>query len=198
MSDIEPLQTEGLRRRCDPQGLGFQTTADIEPAEILVGQDRAADALRFATKIDRSGYNLYVIGGQGYGRHRAVRQFLDEIAKSRGKPDEWVYVHNFQVNRNPKALRLPPGTAVRFRKAMVDLIDDLKSAIPSLFETEDYRNRIRAIGEEGQKAQEDAFEELRQKADAEDIAILRTPMGFALAPVMERRRPTAPISPARH
>ena len=185
MAETGPLQTESLRRRCDPQSLGFETTAEIEPAEILVGQDRAADALRFATRIDRSGYNLYVIGGQGYGRHRAVRQFLDEIAASRTTPDEWVYVHNFKVNRNPKALRLPPGTAARFRKAMEDLIDDLKSAIPSLFETEDYQNRLRAIGEEGQKAQEEAFEDLRQKAEAEDIAILRTPMGFALAPVRD-------------
>ena len=185
MADVNPLPTESLRRRCDPQGLGFQTTDEVEPAEILVGQDRAADALRFATRMNRSGYNLYVIGGQGFGRHRAVRQFLDDVASRRERPDEWVYVNNFKVNRNPRALRLPPGTAVRFRKAMEDLIDDLKSAIPSLFETEDYRNRLRAIGEEGQKAQEEAFETLRQKADTENIAILRTPMGFALAPVKD-------------
>jgi len=174
-----------LRTRCDPASLGFSTTADIEPAEVLIGQDRALGALRFGTAIRRRGYNLFVIGGQGFGRHKAVGRFLEEKAASQDPPDEWVYVNNFQTSRNPLALRLPPGNAIRFRKAMEALIDDLKAMIPSLFETEDYRNRLRAIAEEGQKQNDEAFEELSKKAEAEDIAILRTPMGFALAPVKD-------------
>jgi predicted ATP-dependent protease len=185
VSDIQPLSADRLRTHCDPASLGFATTAEIEPAEVLIGQDRALDALRFGTAIQRRGYNLFVIGGQGFGRHRAVGQFLEEKAKTQGAPDEWVYVNNFQTSRNPKALRLPSGTAMQFRKAMDDLIDELKAVIPSLFETEDYRNRLRAITEEGQKQNDEAFEELNKKAEAENIAILRTPMGFALAPVKD-------------
>ncbi len=167
VTDIKPLASESLRRRCEPDSLGFTTTADVEPAEVLVGQERASDALRFGTSIPRPGYNLFVIGGQGFGRHRAVGQYLRERARSQRPPDEWVYVNNFQISRNPRSLRLPPGTAIPFRKAMAGLIDDLKAAIPGLFESEDYRNRISAITEEGQKQQDEAFEALREKAEAE-------------------------------
>jgi predicted ATP-dependent protease len=185
VSDIQPLSSDRLRKHCDPASLGFATTADIRPAELLIGQDRAHDALQFGTAIQRRGYNLFVIGGQGFGRHRAVGQFLEEKAAGQPRPDEWVYVNNFQTSRVPKALRLPSGTAVRFKKTIDGLIDDLKTVIPSLFETEDYRNRLRAITEEGQKENEEAFEALNKKAEEQGIAILRTPMGFALAPVKD-------------
>ena len=185
MADLRPLEPESLRRHCAPASLGFATTADILPAELLIGQSRALDALSFGTAIRRRGYNLFVIGGPGFGRHRAVRQFLEERAATEEQPDEWVYVNNFRTSRNPRALRLPPGTAVRFKKAMGDLIDDLKTVIPSLFETDDYRNRLRAITEESGKQNEEAFEKLNEKAEKQGIAILRTPMGFALAPVRD-------------
>ncbi|HSM42077.1 MAG TPA: ATP-binding protein [Afifellaceae bacterium] len=185
MADIRPLEPESLRRHCAPTSLGFETTAGIRPAELLIGQSRALDALSFGTAIRRRGYNLFVIGGPGFGRHRAVRQFLEERAATEERPDEWVYVNNFRTSRNPRALRLPPGTAMRFKKAMGDLIDDLKTVIPSLFETEDYRNRLRAITEESGKQNEEAFENLNEKAEKQGIAILRTPMGFALAPVRD-------------
>lgn len=150
-----------------------------------MGQERAVDALRFATSIQRSGYNLFVIGQRGSGHQLSVQQFLQDIASTQEPPDEWVYVNNFQVSRRPKAIRLPPGTAMRFRQAMEELIDDLKSALPGLFETEDYRNRLRSINEEAKEQQDRAFDALRTAAEAEDIAILRTPMGFALAPVKD-------------
>lgn len=182
---IEALDAAVLRRRCDPQKLGFKTTADLQPADRLMGQERAVDALRFATSMQRPGYNLFVIGQRGSGHQLSVRQFLQDLASTQEPPDEWVYVNNFKISRKPKAIRLPPGTAMRFRQAMEELIDDLKSALPGLFETEDYGDRIRSINEEAKEQQDQAFETLRAAAEAEEIAILRTPMGFALAPVKD-------------
>lgn len=185
MTDLKPLEGTALRKRSDPQRLGFETTADLKPAERLLGQERASDAMRFATAIRRPGYNLFVIGEQGFGHHASVRQFLQALAARQDPPDEWVYVNNFEISRNPKAIRLPPGTAIGFRDAMDELIDDLKTALPGLFDSDDYRNRIRAINEEAKEQQERAFEGLRTAAEAENIAILRTPMGFALAPTRD-------------
>ena len=65
---------------------------------------------------------------------------------------------------------------------MQKLIDDLKSALPAVFQGEDYQRRQAAIDESFQKRQGDAFSALRDKAAEKDIAILRTPLGFALAP----------------
>jgi hypothetical protein len=62
------------------------------------------------------------------------------------------------------------------------LIDDLKTALPAMFQSEDYQTRKSAIDEAFQKKQGEAFAALRDKAAAKSIVIVRTPLGFALAP----------------
>jgi lon-related putative ATP-dependent protease len=62
------------------------------------------------------------------------------------------------------------------------LLDNLKSAIPSAFETESYRARKHAIEQEVKDRQEKVFEELQQEATQKGIAVIRTPTGFVMAP----------------
>ncbi len=180
---VRPLAARALRRRSDPKSLGFQSTEDLESFNGLIGQDRALNAVRFGTSIGHRGFNLYALGPEGSGRHTAIRTILEAKAAEVATPDDWVYVNNFETPHRPRAIRLPPGSAARLRDAMAALIDDLATAIPTLFQSEDYRIRRRALDEEFEGANEDAFDDLKQKAEAESIAILRTPMGFALAPV---------------
>lgn len=66
---------------------------------------------------------------------------------------------------------------------MRKLIDDLKSAAPAAFQSEDYQTRRGAIDEAFQKKQFEAFNALREKAAGKAITLLRTPIGFVLAPV---------------
>ena len=54
-----------------------------------------------------------------------------------------------------------------------------------MFESDDYRTRLRVIDEEAKEQPEQAFETRRKRAEAEDIALMRTPMGFALAPTRD-------------
>ena len=68
---------------------------------------------------------------------------------------------------------------------MHGLIDDLKTALPALFESEDYQTRRGAIDQTFQSKQGDAFSALRDKAAEKNIVLLRTPLGFALAPAQD-------------
>jgi lon-related putative ATP-dependent protease len=65
---------------------------------------------------------------------------------------------------------------------MHQLIDDLKAALPAVFQSEDYQSRRSAIDDSFQKKQAEAFAALREKAAEKSIVIVRTPFGFALAP----------------
>ena len=181
----QPLAANDLRPATDPRSLGFKTTAKLEPLTGLIGQDRALGAIRFAAAMGKRGYNLFVLGPQGFGRHGAVLNYLGERAASMPAPDDWVYVNNFTTAHKPKALRLPAGMATRFRDAMNELVDDLRIAVPAAFQAEEYRERRRSLDSEFEDRHEEAFETLREKAEAEDVAILRTPMGFALAPMAD-------------
>jgi len=45
-------------------------------------------------------------------------------------PDDWCYVDNFDEQHRPRALRLPAGRAVEFRKDMEGLIGHCQQDIP--------------------------------------------------------------------
>ena len=70
-------------------------------------------------------------------------------------------------------------------KGMVDAIDELRNTLPAVFEGEEYQARRRALDEAHRSGQEEALEALNHKAQSQNIAVLRTPMGFAMAPMHE-------------
>jgi len=188
---VRPLPAERLYRAADLSALSFASTADIEPADGLVGQQRALDAIAFGTRISTPGFNLFVIGPSGMRMQRAVERILAETAGERRRPSDWVYVNNFKDARKPVAIELPAGRAAEFSEIMRGLIDDLKTTLPAVFESEDYQTRRGAIDQAFQAKQAEAFTALHDKAAAKDIGILRTPMGFALAP-LRKGQPVPP------
>lgn len=180
---VDPIPADLLYRACDLTQLTFETTAELEDLPGLVGQDRALEALRFGTAIRRHGYNLFVLGPEGAGKHEAVMRFLADLAVRQKAPSDWVYVNNFETPHKPVVLEIAAGSARMLKEGMAHLVDDLKVTVPSILESEEYQNRRQSIEEEYRERQEKSFEELRAKAEAENIVLLRTPSGFALAPV---------------
>ncbi len=178
----DPLPPEQLYRRCDPARFDFETTAELEDLQGVVGQERALEALHFGVGIRREGYNLFVLGPPGIGKYTVVRQYLEDRAGKAPVPDDWCYVYNFSEPSRPRALRLPAGRGRALREDMARLVEDLKTAIPAAFETEEYQARVREIEEEFKERRERAFHELAREAEEQGIALIRTPGGFAFAP----------------
>jgi len=185
MAAVSPIKPNLLRTETDPRSLGFKSTDDLEPIDSLIGQERALGAIRFGSSIDQPGYNMFALGPQGTGRHTAVLSYLKDKAAGEAAPFDWVYVHNFETAHKPQAMRLPAGTAVRFKDAMKEMVDDLRVAVPALFQSDEYREKRSAIDAEFEDLHDQAFEGLREKAEAQDVAILRTPMGFGLVPTSD-------------
>ena len=182
---VRPLRVEQLYRATDLSQLKFATTAELEPIDGMVGQARALEAIRFGTQVGKAGFNLFVIGPNGARMQDSVKAVLAEEARSRPSPSDWVYVNNFADPDRPIAIELPSGRARNFHGAMHKLIDDLKSALPTAFQSEDYQTRRGAIDKSFQKKQGEAFSALHDKAAEKDIVLLRTPLGFALAPARD-------------
>ena len=180
-----PLSVNRLYRPADLSALSFQTTSEIEPIDGLVGQQRAVEAIGFGTRVRKPGFNLFVIGSSGARMQQAVGGVLRQAAQEMPSPPDWVYVNNFNEPHKPIAIELPPGRALEFRGAMRELVDDLKTALPAVFESEDYQTRREAIDQAFQAKQGEAFSALRDKAAGKSIVILRTPVGFALAPARD-------------
>jgi len=182
MAPVEPLAPEALCRQCDPAQFAFQTTDDLADLTEVLGQARAVEALKFGIGIRRPGYNLFVLGAPGTGRHSLVRQYLARCAAAEAVPPDWCYVNNFDEPHKPRALQLPNGTGVRLKRDIEQLMDDLRGAIPAVFESEEYRARRQELEEKLKEQHEQAFETLREEAEAHDVALVRTPSGMAFAP----------------
>jgi len=185
MKTVTPLDSSALCWRCDPEQLDFETTGQIESAEEILGQARALDAVEFGTGIRRDGYNLYAMGPSGIGKKTVVQQILERRSAGEPQPSDWCYIHNFDQPRRPRALRLPPGRGAGLRDDMERLVEDLRSAIPAALEMEEYRNRLQEIQEETKERHEKALQELAEQAEKENIRLVRTPSGFAMAPTKD-------------
>jgi AAA domain len=77
-----PLSADRLYRHADLSGLPFTTTVDLLPVDGLAGQPRALDALRLGTRIEKPGFNLFVIGPPGARMSEAVQAMLRRTAET--------------------------------------------------------------------------------------------------------------------
>ncbi len=180
-----PLRAEELRRTIDPASLGFETTAELDPISSLIGQDRALRAIEFGANMKANDFNIFVLGPPASGKATATRAFLTEKAAKLPAPFDWVYVYNFDNPNRPRALRIPSGRARALEKGLIAAVDELRTTLPQMFEGEDYQTRRRSIDSQFRATQEEAFEALSRKAQTQNIAIMRTPTGFGMAPMHE-------------
>ena len=177
------IPPDELCRRCDASRLPFESTAELEPLEPPLGQERAAEAIRFGVGIRREGFNVFALGPPGLGKRSLVLRLLRERATLEPAPDDWCYVFNFHERQRPMALRLPPGRGAALRRDAEKLVEELRAAIPAVFESEEYRARLQALEKQYEERREVAMHGVQEKARERGIAVIRTPMGLALAPV---------------
>lgn len=180
---VRELSARDLRRECDPATLGFGTTDEVPELKEIVGQARAEEAVRFGLAMRRPGYNFYALGPAGLGKHFVLSRYLTRQAAGEPAPGDWCYVFNFAEPQKPRALGLPAGRGGELRRQMEELTAELKPALRVAFEREDYQNRRRAIDSEFEAREEGALRELRNRARAKGLTVVRTPMGLICAPV---------------
>ncbi|MCC7184027.1 MAG: hypothetical protein IOMNBAOH_00140 [Rhodocyclaceae bacterium] len=183
MDTAIPLAPERLRSACDPDSLPFQDTSQLTPLPGPLGQDRAIAAVRVAMGIPQDGFNVFVVGTPGVGRHKLAESLLRELAATRETPDDWCYLNDFSGGYRPAALRLPAGVGKRLCQAMQQFASELGPAIAAAFDTDDYRARVEAIQDEFKQREETALRELGDASAAQGIALLRTPQGLGFAPL---------------
>ncbi len=185
MTEVSPLAPEQLYRRVAVEELPFETTADVADVDEVPGQPRALEAIRFGVGIKNSGYNIYALGPAGTGKHSVVQRLLSQRASQQSTPSDWVYLYNFTDTQRPRAVELPPGRARELRHDMLRLVEDLQSAIPSAFESDEYRTRVQEIEQEFKDRREEAIAAIQRDARTQGVDLLRTPSGFAFAPTRE-------------
>ena len=189
---LKPLNADKLYQACNPDDLPFQTTDELEVLDLFVGQQRAIDALQFGIDIKGSGYNIYALGPAGTGKHSTVYQLVSKTASGQKPANDWCYVNNFSEPHKPKALCLPSGGGRKLRENMDQLIEELSIAIPAAFESDEYRSRLEEIEEELKEKQASALNDIRDEAKKQGVMLIKTPTGFAFAPMNKKDEVISP------
>lgn len=148
-----------------------------------IEQERALKSLDMGVNINSHGYNIFAMGSNGIGKKRLILDFLNNKAKDKAVPKDWVYVHNFENEEIPNAISFKAGEAKNFKKNIDKMIADLSIIIPSIFEGESYRNKILEITQLAGAKQQKLFEKLNKQALENNLLISKTATGFSIMAV---------------
>jgi predicted ATP-dependent protease len=185
LAGMKPLPAEALARRCDPADFSFETTAGLDTAPGAFGQERAEAALEFGIGVRRDGYNVFVMGPAGCGKRTLVKRVLGAHAARSPAAQDWVYVNNFAEPQRPIAIGLPAGRGSALRADTENLVEELRTVIPAVFDSDEYAHRVEGIDAEYKARHERALEQLGADAAKDHIALLRTPAGYSFAPLKD-------------
>lgn len=185
MSSPTPLPPEALYTACDTAELPFSSTDELPDLDASAIHGRAIEAIHLGLDIRHEGYNLFVLGETGSGRHAIIRQLLENERMGGEAPADWCYVYNFADADRPRLLRLPCGRGARLQGDMQHFVEELIPAINAVFQSDEYRSRIEAMQEEEKQREEAELQALGRESGELGVALMRTPHGFAFVPMKD-------------
>ncbi len=185
MDPVKPVHADELYHACDLARSGIETSDQVAPLDSTIGQERAVEAIEFGVDIPHEGYNLYLMGSAGLGKHALIDRTLERCRHRAPAPNDWCYVADFSNPPRPAALGLPPGRGRHLRSEMRQLVEDLLNAVPAAFQSEEYGAQAESIQREFKEREEAAAEAIGKKATERGIALIHTPTGFTMAPARD-------------
>ena len=188
---VKELDATQLRYTCDPSSFPFESTAELEPLDRIIGQERAIAALKLGLGIKdaKNRYNIYVAGDPGTGKMSAVERFLTQASADEPQPPDLCYVHNFDNPYSPCYLELPAGKGCQLRSDLEGHVERLKREIPKLFESDEFKARSKKITDRYGERRTTLLEGLESKAKELGFSVQRTPIGINTLPLHENGEP---------
>jgi len=176
------LPPEKLRWRCDPARLPFETTAEVEPSEGFIGQERALRALKMGVELAAQGYNVFVCGLAGTSRGGTIAKMIEELQPETKPSLDRCYVNNFKFPDRPRLLALPRGQANAFKKDVQAGIDFLRRRIPQVFEGEPFQHQKTRIVERFTAREKELMDDFTRRIAREQFALGHMQVGAVALP----------------
>src|SRR5690606_28651014 len=148
------------------------STKRIKPLNNFLGQDRARASVEAGIALPYSGYNIFAVGTAGLGKRTMVKRLLQQHAKTAVTPSDWVYVNNFQNQRQPLALEFPSGQGPKFQSMLHQSWQTILKRLERRFSAETYYNRIESIRQQTGDEQQLALIELTREGEEYDLKLV--------------------------
>ncbi len=179
----KPLKADQVFLSCPSSFFKFQDTRQIKPSDEIISQAGAVRAIDVGLGIKKPGYNIYVSGYSGTGKTGVIQNFVEKHAKNLPEPNDWIYVYDFNKRDTPRAVQLHSGEGSRFARLMDSFIGDLRRAIPSALQSEDYERTVSSIMSHSSEKQAKKYAELEKIAKRMSFQLKSTSIGIETIPV---------------
>jgi predicted ATP-dependent protease len=184
--NFKELLPEELRRICNPDELGFETTEEIvKGPQKVISQERAVRAILFGVGMNGLDYNIYVAGPPKAGMTYITKTLIEEIARSEKTPTDWCYINNFKEPDRPKALALPSGKGKELKKDIEELLGDIRNDIPDVFESEDYARRREELLKQFNLERAEILSALEEKVLQDGFVLNVSQVGMVIMPAKD-------------
>lgn len=179
------LSADQLKHQVSLEHLNIEDTRELVGSADFLGQPRAKEALEFGVRMHGGGYNLYVMGENGTGRQSLVSHYVKQVAAKSSATNDWVYVHNFDQQRDPIAIELVAGQGKKLLSDMEGFINDLLDTFPATFENPSYQRRRGMIERNFSKRYDQAIALVEKEANQHNIAVFTEENTLVFTPVMD-------------
>ena len=179
------LKPKDLSRTCRPSSFRFGSTAEVDPLQGIIGQERAVRSLGFALDIKNEGYNVYLSGYFGTGKTTLAREMVNQKARRDPVPADWCYVNNFKQQENPQAVSLPAGRGQEFRHDVAAAMDNFAKNIGKAFQEEAFELQKNALVNKFMEEGNLIYVRLEEEVRTYGFTISRTQAGVNSIPLKE-------------
>ena len=185
MKNKNELNYKQLKMTCDKKFFNFETTAELEPIQAGIGQDRGIKALEFGLQVDVKGYNLYLEGPSGVGKTMYTKNYLNKIAPKKKTPSDWCYIYNFDNPNQPIAVELPAGQGKEFKESMDGFITEIRKDIKKTFNADDFEKEKALIKQEFEAKRTALLEDLNKEASKYNFHVKSAQNGIYMMPIVD-------------
>lgn len=187
LADVTPAGERSPTKEPRPaKDIPARDLAQIKPVEQthFFGQKRAIGKIRAALGAGR-GEHLLILGEPGTGRLELAEALGAEV--DRAPAADWIFVVDPDAPSRAKGFELPPGEGARFRRDVRLAIDKARAAFGRYLKSEEHRISLDLLEEDMRYRSERAVESIRRRAEAQNIAVVKSLDGYVLAPMHEGR-----------
>ncbi|PPC98741.1 MAG: ATP-dependent protease [Hyphomicrobium sp.] len=186
-SNVVSLVSQRLADRLADVSPGAEV-ATIGREALIAGdvlQSEALEALRVAITQSKSGAHILVMAPPGAAPRTAVLQLAETRAETLEAPPDWIYVPDWDRPGRLVPVALPHGEGARFVSDANAALEKSAAMFDRLVNSDEHRLSVELLDEEFRQRNDKALEGMRRRAEAQNIAVIKSLNGYVLAPMHE-------------
>ncbi|MBR2534466.1 MAG: AAA family ATPase [Hyphomicrobium sp.] len=154
-----------------------------EAVTVMHGQT----ALRRSLEAHGANAHVLIVGPAGSGRREAALSAAKHVAAARSASNDWIYLSSSLQPGTLQPYAVPHGTAAHIVRDIGDALAKSTAMLARLSASDTHLMSLAVLEEDHRQRSDGGIAQLKRRAEAQNIALVRTSEGFVLAPMHEGR-----------